>query len=218
MKLHPLPALAVLAFAALTLASCKSDPAAPPSTGDGFDTTALMPLAVGNEWVIHHPFFTSNAYETLTVLRDTTIAGEKWYVTTQSIQTNRADGLYRWDTSSRRGVRQAKHPVKLGDTAIDSGWFLTIDPVSNAIDSTHNFAIVTALRVPVTVPAGTFTCWKALFYYYTVGPGHEPSTNTAYEYVYYAPGIGKVKEEALNGAVSSDNYVTSYELTKVTLK
>jgi hypothetical protein len=210
--------LIAIAAIALALASCKSHPVAPEQHNAG-DTSVLMTLAIGNQWIRHNPFDSQAPYDTLRIVRDTTLDGAKWFVGSDgNIYANRSDGLYTWNQSAHRAERQAKFPVKLGDTAIDRGWFPGVDTAGIVIDSTHNFAIVTDLNLTVTVPAGTFNCWRALYYYYTVGAGHEPSLNTVYEYVYYAPGIGEVKAVVLSGAASNNNYVTTFELAGLTLR
>jgi hypothetical protein len=178
-----------------------------------------MPLAIGNRWVYRRPSGSGSVTDSIVIVRDTTIGGEKWFISSIGIRyVNRADGAYIWHFIDSLPTRQTKFPLALGDTAIDNGWFPVLDTSGAIVDSTHNFGLVVKGNVSVTVAAGTFNCWKVLLYYYTVGAGHDPSLNTAYEYYYFAPGVGVVKEEVLQGSVFAGNYDTALELVSVTLK
>ncbi|MEM1043523.1 MAG: hypothetical protein AAGI91_12950 [Bacteroidota bacterium] len=100
-----------LALAALTLAACDSNDPAPPSADDLAPAT-LLPLDIGNRWITDFVRtdadgnVTEQTADTLTVVRDTVLAGETWFRIEGTLGSasipdgwyaNREDGVWKWN-------------------------------------------------------------------------------------------------------------------------
>lgn len=143
-----------LAFALLVLAlSTGCDTATPAVDSE----PEIIPLAVGNQWVMHvEGRRDDRSYtftDTLAVTRDTTIGGETWYyiqhteprlnVLRDAYYANRADGLYRLTSAPGEPFAANllyKYPAEVGTQ-------YTVPPGTTLE--------VAELGVPYTAPYGT---------------------------------------------------------------
>lgn len=158
-----------------------------------------MPLRVGNRWSYRITesdstgIVVSERTETVEVLRDTTVAGERWYILSRhplpdlweegllNLATNRATGLWHlYASTSETTVSGAvpellfKHPARRGDRY----HFLPLNFMGDAV--------VRATGRSIEVAAGTF-----VGYHYRIG------TETTVEVdLSVAPGVGLVASEA----------------------
>lgn len=106
MRTSRFAALAALGFA-LALAACDTSGPTPPP-----DQVNLLPLEVGNRWTMEYMLTDSTRHvydtriDTVGVLRDTVVRGERWYYVAllgpyahlaplQGFFANREDGMYR---------------------------------------------------------------------------------------------------------------------------
>lgn len=156
--------LIILLFAAL-LAGCDDSGtggSTPPPSG----SDVILPLTIGNYW--HHKVtlydtlgnIEGNRIDTGIVLKDTLIATEKWYFVGSRLYnggyfTNRTDGAYGLAASFGLPDITARlffpYPVAAGTIIVHRDTIFG----SIIIDSQY----VKAINVPVTTPAGTFTCY-----------------------------------------------------------
>jgi hypothetical protein len=146
------------------------------STNPG-PATQIMPLKIGNFWTYSRTTFNTNgnivAFDTLTetIVRDTIINNERWYIALLSsgdssrtdLMTNRADGL--WGRRHDEDFIAINYPMTVGDTLSDAGLFMTLESDTSSI----------------TVPAGDFTCHNYHLFGYNIDI-----------YNYYSPGIGQI--------------------------
>ncbi len=164
----------------------------------------IMPLAVGNRWIGNVTVTDSTGavlstqLDTLPVYGTKVAGGETWYFQTTFPKvlkakagtvgltfdtvayafTNRSDGLYRNDTFLVDPPRRiAKYPASVGDT-------VSFSPESIPI---MDFILVHGIAEPVTVPAGTFSCYHYQDWYPTTHASVLASDS------YYAPGVGLVE-------------------------
>ena len=126
----------------------------------------IIPLATGNKWVYNIKVFDSTNVQVYTdvdsswVERDTTLDGQLWYILVDEdgpfqIAANRDDGYYARDVTLASGTTDidsvgeaymsAKYPVSTGETFPNKTGFIT--EVLSIADS-------------VTVPAGSYSCYK----------------------------------------------------------
>ncbi|MEA1980948.1 MAG: hypothetical protein U9N54_08240 [candidate division Zixibacteria bacterium] len=126
----------------------------------------IIPLADGNKWVYNIKVFDStnvqiySGVDSSWVARDTTLDNQLWHILADKdgpfqIATNRDDGYYARDVTLASGTTDidsvgeaylsAKYPVNVGETFPNKTGFIT--EVLSTDDS-------------VTVPAGSFSCYK----------------------------------------------------------
>lgn len=170
-----------LAIALVFFCVCGKDKAADPS-----QTTQIMPLRLGNSWSYLSEQFDINGHVisseaiTWSVQSDTIIDSETWYrtIVLQNIDpyttffTNRSDGLWQkvsWEGDSDSHL--AKYPALAGEAFSQTG----MDSVT-----------VELINKGVTVPAGSFICYK-----YHI---NQSQVNADY-YSYFSPGVGLIMTE-----------------------
>ena len=127
--------------------------------GETPDRPALLPLAEGNVWIMAFTRFDADGHlteaytDTLRVVGDTTIAGERW-AEVRCAQTpvgcipggyyaNREDGVWKWygPDSDEAPYLLYKYPAETGDTYVLPG--------------SANFTVtVRGTKEPIEVPAG----------------------------------------------------------------
>jgi hypothetical protein len=100
--------------------SSSSEPCTPIKTSG-----PIIPLAIGNEWIYRVTQYQDESgiigfvhYDTMRVIRDSLIGGEKWYLMTDGWSTNRSDGLwglYYVTPDSTIPVLLWKYPAKSGE-------------------------------------------------------------------------------------------------------
>ncbi len=126
----------------------------------------IIPLAAGNKWVYNIKVFDSTNAQVYAdvdsswVERDTTLDNQLWYILVDEdgpfqIAANRDDGYYARDVTLASGTTNidsvgeaylsAKYPVNAGETFSNKPGFTTE---------------VLATDDSVTVPAGSFSCYK----------------------------------------------------------
>lgn len=179
--------VALVGAVALQFSGCGETPVEPDTS------TLVMPLEVGVRWSYRLTetdatgSVTAEREEVVEVLRDTVIAGERWYVLSRhplpelwdegllNLATNRSDGLWHlYASTAQTSVSGAeaellfKHPARRGDR-------FTFLPMNYLGD-----AVVRATAAPIEVAAGSFAG-----YHYRIG------TETMVEAdLYVAPGVG----------------------------
>ncbi len=136
----------------------------------------IMPLAIGNRWefqVINYtnPVVPDTTYDTILVVRDTTIDSEQWFILDDGmLLTNRNGGLWRM-TATGTPYDWLKFPGLLGQT-------YNADPVRG------ESVKITAISQLIAIPP------LPLFYCYVYESKYtDPDTKDVY---HYAPRIGPV--------------------------
>lgn len=145
----------------------------PGGDGPGDGDPVLLPLETGNQWVmafsrtyrIGTPNEGTESYtDTLRVVSDTTIAGERWaeVACTESaiclpegFYSNRADGVWKWDdpSSDQAPYLLYKYPAEVGDT-------YALDPCCTDVVTTVS---VLGTDTPIETPAGTLPAYHYQF-------------------------------------------------------
>ena len=152
-----------------TIIACKKDNG-PIATNPSGVNQSIMPLKIGNKWVGTFAFYDSTGRTTLSndsllatlfaIERDTTIQGERWYVTSGAslpptsfhpplLLTSRTDGLWGRpsDTSSSVPYLIAKFPCAMNDS------YVTGRNISYRATLLSTSSIV-------SVPRGTYSCYQ----------------------------------------------------------
>ena len=153
------------------------------------ETTQILPLRVGNYWKYTYVVYDSagvekqRQVEQRSVIADTVVDGEVWYLTDfSSYLTNRPDGVW------QRIPNWTFTGTFLG--FLDPQLFLPFPiPLGSSV-TVRSIETYTLLRreEEVVVPAGKFSC----YHYRMTLPG---SIGAIDEYhLFYAPGVGLVKE------------------------
>jgi hypothetical protein len=134
----------------------------------------LMPLAIGNRWefqVVNYtnPVVPDTSYDTILVVRDTTIDTERWFILNDgAVTTNRDDGLWRM-TATGTPYLWLKFPGLQNQT-------YNADPVrGESVKITSTSQIVTSPTLPL------------LYCYVYESTYSDPSTKDVF---YYAPRVG----------------------------
>jgi hypothetical protein len=165
----------------------------------------IMPLQAGNQWVFQIIALdtTVNALrpfkvDTFSVIRDTFVGNTYWYEIDglgpdRGFAVNWKDGLW-FVRPPDEPFLLAKYPAVLGDEYVS---FI------GGIKATTK---VVALDAKITVPAGTYFCYK---YQQSVAP--EPMITN----YYFAPGVGLVKMEIMDKSGKSP--MAENQLMKITL-
>lgn len=169
-----------------------------------------MPLKIGNYWHYHLTLFDGlgevviGAQENYTrVVRDTIIAGERWYVLLKTfgstppdsgevLATNRTDGYY--ELSGTTPQLKIPYPANSGKNFVRRDTMTWTSPPTEFIDSIY----VGSTDTSVTVPAGTFSTYH---YRHVVSYG-----DTYYSDDYCVPGVGLVY--FLGYPINSDSKAT----------
>jgi hypothetical protein len=176
------------------------------------DRNLIMPLHVGNEWIGRLTRGGGDhEYDTLRIVRDTTVASERWAIISTSrtgfpradelyveYLSNRSDGLYQTPRDYRDridgGKRMVKFPVALGDTAVDYGWYQQTFENGTQGNKVRVFGLVSALDELIDVPAGRFHAFEM-----RIKAVNEQGADTTganflwWDIAYFAPGVGLVK-------------------------
>ncbi|MDB5034430.1 MAG: hypothetical protein JWQ98_1671 [Chlorobi bacterium] len=156
--------------------------------------TALMPLAIGNRWIWRITTPITVRDDTLTIVADTVIRGERWFRNNRGEwMANLPDGLHVSETPSRIDEQlRVKFPVKPGDTLEDYGATDMAFSSPSHQRSPRIYALVTAIAEPVSVPAGTFSCIQAFYRCASSGEPGRPCPGTDDDCIYYSPGVGRI--------------------------
>jgi hypothetical protein len=196
----------LLFILSVSIFGCKKDsnnPTEPPKT----TSVGFIPLAVGNQWIWRYTYYDTAGhalythYDTLTILSDTSIANEKWYLAPWlaefSFGTNRSSGFWVWGQARtiQVGSQPAmwyKYPCSIGDR-----YYLGV----SVADTSYPIAVLDT-SAQVVVPLGTFRCYKYLF------GNPSPGTERYLGIVYISPGEGEILRENL-GFIYSGQYVFS---------
>lgn len=192
------PNCTLILFVLLSMVlGCKKDegPTGPPAT----PSSVIMPLKVGNQWTFSATFYDSNGVAlngsgltTISIIRDTTITGEKWYllgvfgIASGSLLANRSDGLWEIDPGSSSPYLIFKFPASAGDTYSTS--------------SLGGKIVVGSISSSITVPQGAYSCYEYKLYL-------QPS-NQLNSVVYFAPNAGIIKQDSYNTLLSGRSYVS----------
>ena len=144
----------LLALAALTLAACDStDPASPPDVDDLPPAEVdLLPLDIGNRWITEvieaepDGTVTERTADTLTVVRDTVVAGERWFKIEGSRRNRSIPGG--WYTNRKNGVWKSS-----ADTSVADPYLMYAYPA----DQGATYAIPGRQGFTVTVADTAFT-------------------------------------------------------------
>lgn len=157
---------------------------------EGLDTTVIMPLTIGDMWVYEvsaldtiDNMMKPVRIDTFEVTRDTIIDGERWFVVKDMTPPggrviNREDGFWQC-RRDQEPFLFLKYPASPGD---EYSWNIRDITVENR---------VIAADAEVTVPAGTFTCYK-----YTQLADLQ---NIIVDY-YFVPGVGGIRMEVFDKA------------------
>jgi hypothetical protein len=201
--------LAVTICYAFVLQSCKDDPASPDGSNE------IWPLAVGNYWAYTYIFNdTTTVYDTVTVVGDTIINGDKWYMLGSGLVDeivlfrNLSTGLVTkeddWDSTAYQYIM--KYPTQVGDTLFR--W-----DVDNPED--RDTVITISVNTPVTVAAGSFSAivFQVIDY-------EELLNYTSKEVTYFSRNVGMIKNEIYRKDTLTGEFylVTKTELTGYSLK
>ncbi len=204
----------------LGIISCKS------STDTGTQNqTVIMPLAIGNTWIYLDNGYDSNGhlfvpstYDTL-LISDTITYGKDILYKPQNrliYYTNKANGLWvRYDLAPSEEIFFAKYPAKDGDIFRRDSLIVTKESSPDPLGLTIGNFIVSSTTESVTVPAGTFVCYKYnADYYDTTSHQLVDRVNS-----FYAPNVGRIKSEDfhLDSATQILKLLQSSELMKVML-
>jgi hypothetical protein len=150
----------------------------------------ILPLAVGNQWVMDNTGFdslgTKTVYpiDTITVAHDTLLNGEHWYTIKgdeSHIYANKPDGWYSLNTLTHQTFMVMKYPAASGDSFF------------------HYFDALKVLTTDtlITIPSGQYKCYC----YYRGGYLNE-------YYDFYCPNIGEIKFESHQITAGGRKYVS----------
>jgi hypothetical protein len=191
--------LIAIIISAFSFQSCKDDPVEPKES-----ESQIWPLAIGNYWTYSHLDKNDSSFvDSVFVVKDTTIEGEKWFVVVMgdedgNLWRNSAIGLLSKTKDSTYRLL-VKYPTNVGDKTPDD----------------EDTLYTVAKNVSITVPAGTFSTIKYEFIGEDIEEEYEYYRYTKEE-IYMAPGVGLVKyycsrKDSVNGELY---HYHSYELTK----
>ena len=175
-----------------------------------YDTSkGIVPLAVGNTWVrfgtSYNKSFTdsSTSYDTMRITRDTLINGVKWYFLSSSseqIISNQLDGLYFYFADLGPSI-WLKYPANQNYIVMVQG--------NTSLKVANSDTII-------TVPAGTFHCYR---YDYDIKPSSEGQDGAKLVY-YVSPNNGFIKYETyfIPKNTTTLIYESKIEVIKIVLK
>jgi hypothetical protein len=189
-----------------------------PANGPLSNQQAIMPLAVGNEWIGQVTQYDSYGnsdsiwFDTLRVLKSEVVAGEIWYDmnafwingsdTNRQWFANRSDGLYTCDSEYfREAYRFGKYPAKPGDVCVT---------FENTFDSTRLYGQSDGISVDttdllVTVPAGQFRCY--VYRGFSISRDYDVVSSAFEPGQYYAPGVGLIASGYFGPDGQHDKYI-----------
>jgi len=157
-------------------------------SSNNLETGVIDPLAIGNVWIYEYDRyddsgkFLSSYFDTIMIIKDTTVGGEKLYATKDDPYVyfcNRSDGNYSRRNSDGNMLLWLPYPAKVNDS------------ISRA--NGEEYVKIESISETVTVKAGVFTTYKYKIYsLQSAGTGP-----ILYSYLYYAPNIGLVKIEPI---------------------
>lgn len=194
------------------------------------DTTVMIPLSIGNTWYGYSAQYDEygtivrNGSDTTTLVKDTTINGEKWYLTNAPLTTavtNRADGYYIWPLYLGRdglATMAAKFPTQKGDT-FGLGREPYIDEEGDVTDTLLKYFEVASTDTVIKVRAGTFHCYEYL-YRYKSALGVAPDSVIRHpDNYFYSRGFGFISYNLYGKPVGTlSSLILHWELTSVALK
>ena len=202
----------------VAIISCKS------STDTGtLSQGVIMPLTIGNSWTYddslydQHGVLSGTMTDTLR-LTDTMSYGNVIIYIPRDRKTyyvNRADGLrIRYDGYFDETF-VAKYPSRPGDIFRHDQYIITKEPSPDPLGIAIGDLMVSSTNESVTVPAGTFICYKYNEDFYdTTRHQLVDRFNT-----FYAPNVGMIKSEDfhLDSASQTLKIAHTSQLTKVIL-
>ncbi|MBC8044727.1 MAG: hypothetical protein IAF08_14920 [Rhizobacter sp.] len=179
--------ITLLALSAL-VSSCKEN------TGTSVDTASssqIIPLEIGNQWIYKNVYYDSlgaitfDALDTVTIIKDTTISGEKWFRLQGSVGysfdvIHRADGYYYYGDGG--AILQYKYPANLNER------------YQTYVATPTDTMVVASFNSVTTVQAGTYTCYQYNRFV--------PSRPTVRQTTWIEAGKGIIKEEAYGGTTT----------------
>ena len=185
------------------------------------NTSVIMPLAVGNQWIGLITDFdnkgnvVSQKFDTLKVYKREFVNGEVWYYMDHFplswgmglyAFTNRRDGLYECDSNLFAQAKLiAKYPAMPRDT-----FSSTFEGSPNGAFSMYEH-VVDTLHQPITVPAGTYSCYVYHFEGYDWN-GSDVRRGVLGPEEFYAPGVGLIQNGYCNIDGSFDSFVSPQEI------
>lgn len=175
--------LAVSAF----VSSCKENTA---TSIDTAENSQIIPLEIGNQWIYKNVYYDSagtptlNVLDTVTIIKDTTISGEKWFRLQGSVGysydvIHRADGYYYYGGGA---ILQYKYPANLNER------------YQTYIATPTDTMVVASFNSITTVQAGTYTCYQYNRFV--------PSRATVRQTTWIEAGKGIIKEELYGGTTT----------------
>jgi hypothetical protein len=193
---------------ALITMGCQQDHS--PLSIENTSSSVLIPLELGNEWLVKRTSFDSLGTITdsdtilCTVEYDTTFLNEKWYKTFWGFINNKEDGIWRYygGSSNIHGVEYSsslswKYPASVNHKYKPIG--------------ANSVITVMSLDENYTTPTNTFKCYHYQLVY---------DNTIDYKQDYYiCPGIGRVMWEDSITLPSGKSYTTGrYELLSYTIR
>ena len=187
----------IMFLLSLSAISCKKDNN--PINNTDINPNKIFPLSVGNQWIVQVTNYDTTGavhytqIDTITILRDTTIQSEKWFIG-YGIMTNRNDGLYDYQASTSSVISlRYKFPTTVNSNYLYRGSQTKVISISDSI----------------TVQAGNYIC-----YHYRVG-----FDGISYSDEYFSPNVGLIKIDAYNPLSGGRVYkYLSYSLIKAIIK
>ncbi|MDP4220206.1 MAG: hypothetical protein Q8896_07200 [Bacteroidota bacterium] len=216
--------LFMIAAACVFLAAgCSKNSSEPVGTVAGPDVIA--PLATGDQWIYDVATMDSSGVisedhlDTLRVGLASTIDGETWYListasksSSASFFTNRSDGYWFFNESTRIPVMQFKYPATAGESFAKS--IDTVFGTDSNFDGIKSFTKVISTDEKVTIGSKTYSCYHYQSYLYFFQNGADTIPRLPTNDDYYSPGIGKIKSifyfnNSFNASAAPDRTVTT---------
>lgn len=209
---------ALMLIVAIWMASgCSKTPVAPKG-----ETAGMLPLQIGNQWILQRTYFDSlgtvihiDAPDTTTIIADTLIDGQRWhyrhYLGHLLAYRNTESGTHtRLVSANTDEVVKLlfKYPAAVGDTYTYPIVFFN-GASAYLVDSLFHCTVL-SIDTAITVPAGTFRCHQ----YRVVRVGYA----TWFD-MFVAPGVGWIKSDGYSQFFTWSRIfkVNSTETIRVTL-
>jgi hypothetical protein len=197
--------LTLLFIIAIAFTGCKQNSTSPTETKE------IIPLKVGNNWILKRTTYDSNkvvtkiVFDTIIILKDTVVKGQTAYIMTETASSikrlvvmNKSDGFHLLDIRPDTIYYWLayKYPAAVGD--VFSG-------LANNIS-------VKSINSSITVKAGIFTCYEYF--------NESQFPDVYYKYQnYLTPGIGRIYAENYTQEKGGKLYMdTKTELQSYDLK
>lgn len=161
----------------------------------------IMPLAVNNLWIARVQKIDTNGnvistyYDTVRIIKDTTIYGVLWYMCNdqESLLRNNGWGLSTGDAFSRDWERQfLKYPANIGQR-----WELDTIRLTNAQtgepDTVRYGVELAAIDTSITVPEGSYNCYYYKPYSQKLDGSSSDVIVPLVGWHWYSPGKGPIK-------------------------